>query len=176
MEGRSREGDVVLIANDREREGALRAALGSSGPRVTALSCAEAVLLERGDSEELDLVVTSFEPEDSASSAVLGRLLTGDLFPGVPRLHLCSSSALRDHLLGGGVDATRVLVVPDEQADLPARARLLTEVGGLTRKLVQASTLDALTGLYNRRYLLQRLDEELSRARRYRTPLSLVLI
>jgi diguanylate cyclase (GGDEF)-like protein len=169
-------GDVLLVASDREREERLREALAPSGRRVTTLTCGECVLIERGDSDGLDLVVTAFEPDDPASSTVLGRLLAGDLFPGVPRLYLCTSTALRDALLGRGVGTTRMLLVPDDEARLAARALLLTEIGGLERRLAMASSLDPLTGLYNRRYLMQRLDEEMSRARRYHTPLSLVLV
>jgi len=35
---------------------------------------------------------------------------------------------------------------------------------------------DALTGLYNRRYLAEALRDECNRARRYRTPLSLLIV
>lgn len=42
--------------------------------------------------------------------------------------------------------------------------------------LEQESITDPLTGIYNRRYLDRRLDEEFERARRYRMPLSILLI
>jgi diguanylate cyclase (GGDEF)-like protein len=45
----------------------------------------------------------------------------------------------------------------------------------LQRELAHHTTRDGLTALANRRHLLLRLDEEFSRARRYRTPLSLAL-
>jgi PleD family two-component response regulator len=168
--------DVLLIAGEIEREERLREALALSGRRVTTLSVAESALLERGDSDGLDLVVTAFEPEDPSSSTVLERLLAGGLFPGVARLYLCPSAALRDSLLARGVDPTRLLLLPDDEARLAMRARLLTEVGGLERRLAEASSLDPLTGLFHRGYLMQRMEEEMSRARRYRTPLSLVLV
>lgn len=40
----------------------------------------------------------------------------------------------------------------------------------------QLSVTDALTGLLNRRYLQQRLDEELERSKRYRFPMSLLML
>lgn len=46
----------------------------------------------------------------------------------------------------------------------------------LEAKLVQLSVTDELTGLYNRRYLLQRLTELLEDYRRHRTPFSLVQV
>jgi diguanylate cyclase (GGDEF)-like protein len=42
--------------------------------------------------------------------------------------------------------------------------------------LEKESITDSLTGLYNRRYLDRRLEEEFSRAKRYRTPLSILLV
>jgi len=42
--------------------------------------------------------------------------------------------------------------------------------------LEQESITDPLTGVYNRRYLDRRLDEEFERAQRYRMPLSILLI
>ncbi len=42
--------------------------------------------------------------------------------------------------------------------------------------LEQESITDPLTGIYNRRYLDRRLDEEISRAKRYDLPLSILLI
>jgi len=42
--------------------------------------------------------------------------------------------------------------------------------------LEQESITDPLTGIYNRRYLERRLDEEFERARRYRMPLSILMI
>ena len=42
-------------------------------------------------------------------------------------------------------------------------------------KINEVSTTDELTGLHNRKYLQERLDAEISRARRYKTPLSCLL-
>lgn len=49
-------------------------------------------------------------------------------------------------------------------------------LGSYADRLVALSTTDPLTGLLNRRALLERLDEELGRASRYAQPLSLLLI
>jgi diguanylate cyclase (GGDEF)-like protein len=49
-------------------------------------------------------------------------------------------------------------------------------VGRQADRLVELSTTDALTGLYNRRALIERLRHELARAARYEEPLSLALL
>jgi diguanylate cyclase (GGDEF)-like protein len=46
----------------------------------------------------------------------------------------------------------------------------------LARRLYEASTRDALTGAFNRRFLLERLDAEISYAHRHASPLTLLVI
>jgi diguanylate cyclase (GGDEF)-like protein len=49
------------------------------------------------------------------------------------------------------------------------------ELQKLNKKLEDLSVTDSLTGIPNRRFLMQRLDEEISRAHRLNLPLSLVM-
>ena len=44
------------------------------------------------------------------------------------------------------------------------------------KKLEELSILDSLTNVYNRRYAYQVLESEFNRAKRYKTPLSCLLI
>lgn len=48
--------------------------------------------------------------------------------------------------------------------------------GTVVKSLQRASLTDPLTGLFNRRYFYSRLDYEMARARRYRLPLSVVIL
>jgi diguanylate cyclase len=52
----------------------------------------------------------------------------------------------------------------------------VTELATYEQKLVEMNTKDALTGIYNRRFLESRLKEECERQRRYAHPLSLLMI
>ena len=66
-----------------------------------------------------------------------------------------------------------------ERALAAANERLreqLEEIGKLQASLREQALRDALTGLYNRRYLEDALERELARARRDRTPLALALL
>ena len=58
---------------------------------------------------------------------------------------------------------------------LVVRVQSLLKVKEFHDKIDQVSTTDELTGLHNRKYLQERLDAEISRARRYKTPLSCLL-
>lgn len=67
----------------------------------------------------------------------------------------------------------------DELAMADANEKLvaqLDEIGRLQTALEEQAIRDALTGLYNRRYLDETLDREVARARRDGSPLSLIMI
>ena len=58
---------------------------------------------------------------------------------------------------------------------LVTRINSLFKVKEFHDKINEVSTTDELTGLHNRKYLQERLDADISRARRYKTPLSCLL-
>lgn len=64
---------------------------------------------------------------------------------------------------------------PVDNFELAVRARALLKYKDLRDKLKIVSTTDELTGLHNRKYLLERLEQEISRSRRYGTKLSCLL-
>lgn len=64
---------------------------------------------------------------------------------------------------------------PINKDELRIRAASLLKIKELSETLVTATTTDGLTGLHNRKYLHERLDAEISRAKRYKTKLSCLL-
>ena len=60
----------------------------------------------------------------------------------------------------------RMLVLQRENFDLVVKNRLLSEV----------STRDALTGLYNRWFVMEKIDSEINRALRHGSPMSLLML
>ena len=79
--------------------------------------------------------------------------------------------------------ASDYVTKPFHEKELLARVRIHTKLKLLQDQLLEKnaqlealSVTDVLTGLANRRRLMTRLDEEVQRARRYKTPLSVVMI
>jgi len=79
--------------------------------------------------------------------------------------------------------ASDYVTKPFHEKELLARVRIHTKLKILQDELLEKnaqlealSITDPLTGLANRRRLMARLEEEVSRARRYKTPLSVVMI
>lgn len=62
------------------------------------------------------------------------------------------------------------------QDELASRTLERTQLTQIISELTDLSLRDPLTGLYNRRALAERMREELSRARRYGAPLSLMMV
>ena len=65
---------------------------------------------------------------------------------------------------------------PADNTELNVRIRALLKTYETKRELVRTAICDELTGLYNRKYLHHRLDAEISRSKRYGTPVSCLLI
>jgi diguanylate cyclase (GGDEF)-like protein len=59
--------------------------------------------------------------------------------------------------------------------ELIVRVNALLKIKAIKDKLERVSTTDDLTGLHNRKYLQERLEEEISRSKRYVTKLSCIL-
>ena len=68
-----------------------------------------------------------------------------------------------------------LIKTPIDNDELLIRAKSLLKVKELKDKITQVSTTDELTGLHNRKYLHERLEQEISRSRRYGTKLSCLL-
>jgi len=64
---------------------------------------------------------------------------------------------------------------PFNKEELLVRANALLKVKEYRDRLERVSATDELTGLHNRKYLQERLEEEISRSRRYGTKLSCIL-
>lgn len=64
---------------------------------------------------------------------------------------------------------------PVDNFELLIRTKALLKYKDLRDKLKVVSTTDELTGLHNRKYLQERLEQEISRAKRYGTKLSCLL-
>ena len=79
--------------------------------------------------------------------------------------------------------ASDYVTKPFHEKELLARVRIHTKLKILQDELLEKnaqlealSITDPLTGLANRRRLMTRLEEEVTRARRYKTPLAVVMI
>jgi diguanylate cyclase (GGDEF)-like protein len=64
---------------------------------------------------------------------------------------------------------------PVDNQELVVRTKNMLKIKELRDKIKTVSTTDELTGLHNRKYLLERMEQEISRSKRYGNALSLLL-
>ncbi|MFZ5477322.1 MAG: diguanylate cyclase [Myxococcota bacterium] len=100
----------------------------------------------------------------TAGGRLVGVVSMRDLF----RVRLRHVEALLSEEAGALKQARDLLALDDD-----GRARALMDVNARLREL---ALTDELTGLYNHRYLMQRLDEEMARAVRHKTALALLIV
>lgn len=87
------------------------------------------------------------------------------------------SSSHVAHLLRRALRQLRDTWLADERDQVRRQLRSLEgQLADIERRVAEETIKDDLTGLFNRRYLLERLDEELSRSQRYGTLLSVVMV
>jgi diguanylate cyclase (GGDEF)-like protein len=72
--------------------------------------------------------------------------------------------------------ATDFIAKPFKRDELQAKIKRILYERNLRAELMYLSIRDSLTGLYNRRYFYQKLQEEVERAKRQRHPLSLIIL
>lgn len=96
---------------------------------------------------------------------------------------LTAQESKADLITGLEAGADEYLIKPINEAELRARLKIAQRILNLERSLKQSleelkhlSVKDPLTELYNRRYLAERLPQELKRAARYGRNLSLIMV
>ena len=62
-----------------------------------------------------------------------------------------------------------MIKTPVDNDELLIRVKSMLKIRDMREKLLQVSTTDELTGPHNRKYLQERLEQEISRAKRYGT-------
>lgn len=72
-------------------------------------------------------------------------------------------------------EAYDYIVSPADDYELSVRLKNLIKIKELKDKIGNISTTDDLTGLHNRKFLLERLESEMSRAKRYNSKVSCIL-
>lgn len=173
--------------------------------RVMSLLGARAgYIMMPGEGGTLKVEASKGEPATPAGSVRVGETLAGkaallkvpvavDLkgrevrLEGPPKDSLFRAAAVGVPLVAGEKVAG-VMVIEDRNGEgfdrvdlgllelIAAHAAIAVERAGLYKRVEEMAVTDQLTGLANRRYLERRLEEEMERARRYGTSLSVIML
>ena len=171
---------LVVQADDAERL-FQRALFADAGMSVVEVATGAAVL-DFLAVDRPDLVVLGRTLPDMDGVDLLPRLKSSDL-DYVPVLIVSHLGDTSERVRGLQLGADDYLARPCDPAELLARARALLRtkqthdrIRKLQVSLEQMVVSDALTGLHNRRFLMDRLTQEMQRADRHEEALAFAMI
>lgn len=167
---------VLLVDDEEVNLYALKIILESRGYRcVTSSNGADAVKLA---SEILpDAILLDIQMPVMDGYEVCQRLKEDPRTKPIPIVFLTARCRDQEEVIRGlDLGANDYVTKPFNPEELLARVAVMVRVRTAESQMRQASYTDDLTGLYNRRFLQQRLAEEMHRASRYTLRLSCILL
>jgi diguanylate cyclase (GGDEF)-like protein len=131
--------------------------------------------LEVARRETPDLILLDLDMPDMSGFDVCRALKADPELCMIPVLFLSGSSSAEDKVMGldlGGVD---YVTKPFDAFELRARVRAALRTKHLQDLLIEHAHIDPLTGLPNRRALMERLQQEWARMQRHGGQMSLIM-
>ncbi len=187
----SHEGSVLIVDAEPMSVELIARRLAEAGFATSSASgTEEAVSLALSASRSFDVVLVGHRLTDGTGVELVRRLRADARTAGISIALLTAMPDPEETTLILEAGADEVLRKPIHRVELVARVRSLHRIkrqldelrlanarlGELNVALEQSATTDGLTGLLNRRQLDRRLVEEVQRAHRYGTPLSVLMV
>ncbi|HOM80422.1 MAG TPA: diguanylate cyclase [Armatimonadota bacterium] len=176
-------GRRVLVADDEpESIDLVSTILVSEDYQVLSTTHGDEVL-HQARLHQPDLILMDLEMPGMDGLSVAQALRHDERTQHIPVIFVTASAALENKLRALREGANDYITKPFHREELLARVNVALRLKALqdalrerNRLLAELATHDELTRLHNRRYLEQRLSEEVPRAKRYRLPLSCLML
>jgi diguanylate cyclase (GGDEF)-like protein len=172
----------VLVVQAEPAERAVQRALFTEAGMSVVEACSGAEALDFLATDRPDLVVLGRTLPDMDGLDLLPRLKSGEL-DFVPVLVASHRGEAAERVRGLQLGADDYIPRPCDPAEFLARAKALLRtkqahdrIRKLQITLEQMVVSDPLTGLHNRRYLMDRMLQEMQRSDRHGEPLALAMI
>jgi len=172
----------VLVVQAEPAERAVQRALFTEAGMSVVEACSGAEALDFLATDRPDLVVLGRTLPDMDGLDLLPRLKSGEL-DFVPVLVASHRGETAERVRGLQLGADDYIPRPCDPAEFLARAKALLRtkqahdrIRKLQITLEQMVVSDPLTGLHNRRYLMDRMLQEITRSDRHGEPLALAMI
>jgi len=169
------ESAILIVESSRTQLELARHLLDELG---YATECAQNALeaKERLDRAPIDCIVASWELPDQSGIDLTRELQLHPQHRWIPVIILTAHldrERIRTALAAGATDFLRK---PIDSLELEARLIAALRTRSLYRQLHSLATRDPLTGLLNRRAFMERFELEMTRAIRYRKPISIGMV
>jgi len=140
---------------------------------LSAESASEGLRMARALHPEV--VLLDIEMDEMDGFEVLSRLKSDPETQQIAVIFISATGDTMDRVRGLDLGAVDFISKPFEVVELKARVRSALRMQHLFRMLEQKAQIDGLSGLWNRRYFEQRLQQEVSEAIRHKQPVSLLM-
>ena len=166
---------VLVIEDHPDQRDLLAIVLQREGYRVvTAANGVEA--LEKLEKEHVHIALSDIMMPKMDGFELINRIRSNPALKNIYLILITARIQEGDRVRGLDLGADDYITKPFSFSELLARVRVGTRVVQYQRHLEHQTHIDSLTGLFNRRALEKKLDEEFERAKRYEHPLSLLIL
>jgi len=141
---------------------------------MTALSGKES--LEKAEKEIPDVILLDINMPGMDGYEICQRLKKNRKTEAIPIIFVTASSGEENVVKGLDLGAHDYITKPFNERELLSRISVMIRIREAEKKIETLSLTDELTGLYNRRYMYQRFEEEISRAKRNALSLSCLML
>lgn len=125
--------------------------------------------------EEPDLILLDVQMPGMNGFQVCEKLKADSRIRHIPVIFLSAADETREKVKGLDLGAVDYVTKPFDRFELPARVRAALRTKRLQDLLTVYSEIDSLTEVYNRRVLMERLEQEWNRTRRYSTTVAFIM-
>jgi diguanylate cyclase (GGDEF)-like protein len=166
---------ILVVEDEPTARDAMSTLLVGEGYRVTAVSDGVAAF-DAARRDPPSIVISDIQMPRSDGFDLVKRLRAQHATAHVPIMLMSALSAPNRRVRGLDLGADDFLPKPIDFGELLARVRGHLRRAADREALERRALLDPLTGVLNRRGIMAELQRELHRARRYATPLSVLMI
>lgn len=169
------EQSTVLIVDDSPSNIRVMAAVLQERYRVkTAMGGHQCI--EMAIKYKPDLILLDIEMPGLSGYQVCEELKSMDETRDIPIIFVTGRDNIEDEEMGLRIGAVDYITKPIRPVILSARADTHVTLKRQQNRLLKMAMHDQLTGLFNRHYMLEIVDQKISRARRHKTPLTVMLV
>jgi diguanylate cyclase (GGDEF)-like protein len=165
---------VLIIDDDPASVALARQWLKKDGHVIVTAADGEEGL-SRAAGEEPDLILLDVHMPGMNGFQVCERLKADSRLRNIPVIFLSAADETREKVKGLDLGAVDYVTKPFDRFELPARVRAALRTKRLQDLLTVYSEIDSLTEVYNRRVLMERLEQEWNRTRRYSTTVAFIM-
>ncbi len=165
---------VLIIDDDPASVALARQWLKKDGHGIVTAADGEEGL-SRAAGEEPDLILLDVHMPGMNGFQVCERLKADSRLRNIPVIFLSAADETREKVKGLDLGAVDYVTKPFDRFELPARVRAALRTKRLQDLLTVYSEIDSLTEVYNRRVLMERLEQEWNRTRRYSTTVAFIM-